>query len=274
MQRSSWLIILLVLVATWAGESTNTISNEEENDSGFLVLQQINDLQNENDKAVAQLKDELNNAVKKLLSDLPNTDKKKRRQALQEALAALTGLIIGWPLNGSLSDNITLQAEVGWLLKQQKGWKMDQVGQVSDGTYGQGTPKAMDVTKEFNERFGLQLGHCVSDLTWLQILFNLDLAGALQGLQNPTQEVIEATDRCPVVEPNECLSAVKDALEELQPASQNLQNLRSAYDQLQDSQDESSWCLEMALQEFVEERRAVEIELQEVIREVTGPFRK
>ncbi|XP_044314539.1 uncharacterized protein LOC108044336 isoform X2 [Drosophila rhopaloa] len=142
------------------------VNRRQLNGNGILVLNPTNNLQNANEKAIAQYRENLKNAVREILADLPNTRKKKRRQALQEALAALTGLTLAvTPLEESLGKIKKQQAELIWKFKLQHEWKFwaaAKVQKVGESTDGLRTAEAVSITENLNNRYGLQFRDCVA----------------------------------------------------------------------------------------------------------------
>ncbi|XP_044314538.1 uncharacterized protein LOC108044336 isoform X1 [Drosophila rhopaloa] len=247
------------------------VNRRQLNGNGILVLNPTNNLQNANEKAIAQYRENLKNAVREILADLPNTRKKKRRQALQEALAALTGLTLAvTPLEESLGKIKKQQAELIWKFKLQHEWKFwaaAKVQKVGESTDGLRTAEAVSITENLNNRYGLQFRDCVGEFLWDQIRFNLDLKTTLSSLQSSTSELIDATERCPTIKAKKCRKAVRNAVKELQNAPQDLHDLWIKSDTLKDTQKESYFCLEITLDDYADERVEVERHLEDIIEE-------
>ncbi|KAH8284022.1 hypothetical protein KR054_007645 [Drosophila jambulina] len=286
MQRGMWLLLLLALGGTNAKEAKHIRyetgnqgtaeiepqpDSEPLSDSGYLVIQPTSDLQNENAKAISELREKLDNAVRSILSDLPNTSKKKRRQSLQEALDSLAGVSLALPkLETSLVAIEKQQKVIVRLFRHQEEWRYwaaDQVRKVMESTDGLRTAEAVTVTEEVNNRYGSRLRSCSGEFIWLQIRFNLDLAKTLDSLLSPTDQLVKASEECSRLRAKRCRKAVRDALEGLRLAPQELQDRWSASDQLQESQSTTVRCMEQALEEYTEERLLTEISLQEVIQD-------
>ncbi|KAH8258205.1 hypothetical protein KR038_007677, partial [Drosophila bunnanda] len=252
-------------------QGTAEIEPELESDSGYLIIQPTSDLQNQNAKGITELRQKLDNAVRAILSDLPNTSKKKRRQALQEALGTLTGLSLALPkLEASLSAIGKQQKVIVRLFRHQEEWRFwaaDQVRKVMESTEGFHTAEAVTATEEVNNRYVNRLRGCASEFIWLQIRFNLDLAKTLDSLHSPTDRLIETSEECSRIRAKRCQRAVRDACGGLQLAPQELQDRFSAFDQLKESQSTAVRCMEQALEEYTEERLLTETSLQEVIQE-------
>ncbi|XP_037730953.1 uncharacterized protein LOC119561114 [Drosophila subpulchrella] len=249
------------------------LPNDQESfkDDGVLVLNPTNNLQNENEAAITQYREYLDNSIGKILSDLPNTHKKKRRHALREVLEVLTGVSLSVsPLGESLGKITGQQAELVSKLKHQEEWKFwaaAKVQKVGQSTEGLRTAEAVSITEEFNNRYVLRLRNCVGQFLWAQIRFNLDLKKSIDGLQMPTNQVIEATERCPSVKPKKCRKGVRRATVGLQNAPQNLHNLWIESNQLEDIQKQSNQCLDKTLKEYFEERSEIERQLEDIIKE-------
>ncbi|KAH8375897.1 hypothetical protein KR200_006407, partial [Drosophila serrata] len=245
--------------------------SEPLSDSGYLIIQPTSDLQNQNAKTITEFREKLDNAVRGILSDLPDTSKKKRRQALQEALNTLTGLSLALPkLEASLSDIGQQQKVIVRLFRHQEEWRFwaaDQVRKVMESTEGLRTAEAVTVTEEVNNRYSTRLRGCAGDFIWLQIRFNLDLAKTLDSLHSPTDQLIEASGRCSRIRAKQCHKAVRDAAGGLQLAPQDLNDRWSASDQLKESQSTAVRCMEQALEEYTEERLLTETSLQDVIQD-------
>ncbi|XP_017076710.2 uncharacterized protein LOC108111681 [Drosophila eugracilis] len=254
---------------TYKGTPPN--SPEYLDDNGILVLNPTNSLQNGNEEAINRFTDYIDSSAEKIISDLPNTRKKKRRQALMEALQVLTGVRLGVsPLGESLGSIKEQQAELISKLKHQEEWNFwaaAKVQRVGEFTKGHRTPEAVSITEEFNNRYGLQMRNCVSDFLWAQIRLNLDLSTSLDGLQDSTRLVIVATENCPDLKAKKCRKAIRKANEGLQNAPQDLHNLWIESKSLEDTQKQSNQCLEKTLKEYAEERMEVESQLEEVINE-------
>ncbi|XP_017001235.2 uncharacterized protein [Drosophila takahashii] len=277
MQRSIWLLYLSVLFTSDGGVLANVPTSEGIlptdpayfNDNGVLVLNPTNNLQNENEAAITQYKEYLDNSAKEILIALPNTHKKKREQGLLEALAFLTGLRQSIsPLGESLGKIKGQQAELVSKLKHQEEWKFwaaAKVQQVGESTEGVRTAEAVSITEEFNNRYLLRLRNCVGDFLWAQIRFNLDLKRSLDGLQLPTRQVIEATERCPSIKAKKCRKGIRRAIDGVRDAPQDLHSLWIESTQLEDNQRQSNQCLVKTLEEYSEERLEVERQLKDII---------
>ncbi|KAH8344463.1 hypothetical protein KR084_012364, partial [Drosophila pseudotakahashii] len=239
------------------------------NDNGVLVLNPTNNLQNENEAAITQYREYLDDSAKEILSDLPNSRKKKREQGLLEALAVLSGLSLSIsPLGESLGKIKGQQADLVTKLKHQEEWKFwatAKVKKVGESTEGLRTAEAVSITEEFNNRYLLRLRNCVGDFLWAQIRFNLDLKRSLDGLQITTRQLIEATERCPSIQAKKCRKGIRGAIDGLQDAPQDLHSLWIESNQLEDNQRQSNQCLVKALEEYSEERLEVERQLEDII---------
>ncbi|XP_017023729.1 uncharacterized protein [Drosophila kikkawai] len=286
MLRSMWLLLLLALGGTNAKEPKHITfesgnqgtaeiepqpESESLSESGYLIIQPTSDLQNENAKAITTLREKLENSVRGILSDLPNTSKKRRRQALQEALDTLTGLSLALPkLETSLSAIGKQQKVIVRLFRHQEEWRFwaaDQVRKVMESTEGLHTAEAVTVTEEVNKRYGSRLRSCAGEFIWLQIRFNLDLAKTLDSLQSPANQLIEASEGCSKLRAKKCRNAIRDALRGLMLAPQDLDERWSASCQLEKSQSTAVRCMEQALEEYTEERLLTETSLQGVIQD-------
>lgn len=242
---------------------------ERLNEKGISVLSPTNDLQNKNEGTITQLRNLLDNYVAKLLSDLPNTRKKKRRQGLQESLQALTGL--GLSISPLLKFLTNIKAEEEQLVsklnvqEEWKFWAAAKVSKVQESTKGLRTAEAVSITENFNSRYGLRLRSCVGLFIWNQIRFNLDLESSLNGLQNPTEHLIDVTEGCSSVKSKKCRRNVRRAIDGIQNAPQNLLNLRTKGNQLEDIQRQSNQCVDKTVKEYTEERVEVERQLDDII---------
>lgn len=242
---------------------------ERLNEKGISVLGPTNDLQNKNEGTITQLRNLLDNYVAKLLSDLPNTRKKKRRQGLQESLQALTGLSLSISPLLKILTNIKAEEEqlVSKLNVQEewKFWAAAKVSKVQESTKGLRTAEAVSITENFNSRYGLRLRSCVGLFIWNQIRFNLDLESSLNGLQNPTEHLIDVTEGCSSVKSKKCRRNVRRAIDSIQNAPQNFLNLRTKGNQLEDIQRQSNQCVDKTVKEYTEERVEVERQLEDII---------
>ncbi|XP_039491323.1 uncharacterized protein LOC120451579 [Drosophila santomea] len=285
MKCTGFLILLVVLFA-WNGRvraietafdiwnkfgDGGALPNDPErlNEKGISVLGTTNKLQSRNEGTITQLKNLIDNYVGKLLSDLPNTRKKKRRQALQESLQALTGLSLAIsPLLKILANIKNQEEQLVSKLNVQNEWKFwaaAKVSRVQDSTKGLRTAEAVSITENFNNRYGLRLRSCVGQFIWNQIRFNLDLESSLNGLQNPTGQLIDATEGCSSVKAKTCRRDVRRVIDGLQNAPQNLLSLRNKGNQLEDIQRQSNQCVDKTLREYTEERVEVERQLEDII---------
>ncbi|EDW97608.1 uncharacterized protein LOC6537339 [Drosophila yakuba] len=285
MKCTGFLILLVVLFA-WNGRvraietafdiwnkfgDGGALPNDPErlNEKGISVLGTTNQLQDRNEGTITQLKNLIDNYVGKLLSDLPNTRKKKRRQALQESLQALTGLSLAIsPLLKILANIKNQEEQLVSKLNVQNEWKFwaaAKVSRVQDSTKGLRTAEAVSITENFNNRYGLRLRSCVGLFIWNQIRFNLDLESSLNGLQNPTGQLIDATEGCSSVKAKTCRRDVRRVIDGLQNAPQNLLSLRNKGNQLEDIQRQSNQCVDKTLKEYTEERVEVERQLEDII---------
>ncbi|XP_043654600.1 uncharacterized protein LOC122620965 [Drosophila teissieri] len=285
MKCTGFLILLVVLFA-WDGrvraiETASDIWNkfgdggalpndpERLNEKGISVLGTTNELQSRNEGRITQLRNLIDNYVGKLLSDLPHTRKKKRRQALQESLQALTGLSLAIsPLLKILANIKNQEEQLVSKLNVQDEWKFwaaAKVSRVQDSTAGIRTAEAVSITENFNNRYGLRLRSCVGLFIWNQIRFNLDLESSLNGLQNPTGQLIDATEGCSSVKAKTCRRDVRRAIDGVQNAPQNLLSLRNKGNQLEDIQRQSNQCVDKTLREYTEERVEVERQLEDII---------
>ncbi|XP_033166765.1 uncharacterized protein LOC117145284 [Drosophila mauritiana] len=242
---------------------------ERLNEKGISVLNPTNDLQNKNEGTITQLRNLLDNYLAKLLSDLPNTRKKKRRQGLQESLQALTGLSLSISPLLKILTNIKNQEEqlVSKLNVQEewKFWAAAKVSRVQESTKGLRTAEAVSITENLNSRYGLRLRSCVGLFIWNQIRFNLDLESSINGLQSPTGQLIDVTEGCSRVKPRTCRRDVRRAIDGIQNAPQNLLNLRTKGNQLEDIQRQSNQCVDKTVKEYTEERVEVERQLEDII---------
>ncbi|XP_016961130.1 uncharacterized protein LOC108031878 [Drosophila biarmipes] len=280
MQRTILLHLLSVLFIIRSGVLARHESGNEGflpdnqgsyNDNGLLVLNPTNTLQDENEAALTQYGEYVDNSIWKILYDIANIHKKKRRQALREALEVLSGTSLSIsPLQESLGKIRGQQGELVSKLKHQEEWKFwaaAKVQKVGESTEGVRTAEAVSITEEFNNRYVLRLRNCVGQFLWAQIRLNLDLKKSIDGLQIPTRQVIEATDRCPSIKPKKCRKAVRRANDGLQNAPQELHNLLVESNQLEDIQRQSNQCLERTLQEYSEERAEIERQLEDIIKQ-------
>ncbi|XP_052835903.1 uncharacterized protein LOC128252311 [Drosophila gunungcola] len=263
MQRTIWLLFLLVLKR---GNHT-----QQSDDNGVLYLSPTNNLQNANDEAIYQYRLNLQSALKEILSDLPDTRKKKIRQALQEALAGLTGLNLAiTPLAVNIGNIKKQQTELNWQLKHQEEWKFwaaAKVQKVWESTDVLIVAEVVSITENLYNRYGLQLRNCVGDFLWVQIRFNQHLKEILSKLLSPTSELVHATEMCPSIKPKKCRKAVRNALNVLQDAPQNLHDLWTQSDKIKDSQKQCNLCLEKTLDDYAEERIELEKQLERIIDE-------
>ncbi|KAH8232324.1 hypothetical protein KR032_004188, partial [Drosophila birchii] len=238
-------------------------------DNGYLIIQP--DLQNENAKAITELRKKLESAVRRILTNLPNTSKQMRRQALQESADTLTALSLTLPeLEASLSAIGKQQKVIIRLFRLQEEWRYwaaDQVRKVMESTEGLRTAEAATVSEEVNNAFGTQLRGCAADFIWLQIRFNLDLAKTLDSLYSPIDQLIEASEGCSRLRAKQCRMTVDDVLEGLKLASQNLNDRWFASGQLEESQSKAIYCMEQTLEEYTVERLLTEAMLQGVIQD-------
>lgn len=278
MHRIQWLLLLLALGGTRAQEA-KAIAYETGNpgtaeieisDKGYLGLQLGSDRQNENAKASTELREKLDKALRWIVSDLPHTSKRKKRRAiLRNALESLTRVSQALPqLEAKLGAIGEHDKEIVRLFGHQEEWRFwaaDQVRKVMGATEGRRTAEAVTVTTELNNRYGARLGSCAGEYIWLQIRFNLDLAKTLDSLRSPTDQMIEASQRCSGLRPKWCRNLVRGALDGLQRAPQDLYERSSAVDQLQESQSRSVRCMEQALEEYREERVQTETRLQDLM---------
>ncbi|XP_017046757.1 uncharacterized protein LOC108091884 isoform X2 [Drosophila ficusphila] len=174
------------------------------------------------------------------------------------------------PLGEDLERIKSQQIELIRKLKHHDEWKYwaaAEVQKVGDSTNGLRTSEAVSITEDFNNRYALQLRNCVGDFLWEQIRFNLDLSKILKGLQSPTSQLIEAAETCPNTKAKTCRKNVRNAINGLQSAPQDINNLLEGSDQLQETQKQSNQCLDKTLKEYAEERAEVERQLQDIIDE-------
>ncbi|EDV48858.1 uncharacterized protein LOC6552562 [Drosophila erecta] len=286
MMKCTGFLSLLVVLLAWNGRvlaietafdiwnkfgDGGALPNDPErlNEKGILVLNPTNELQDKNEGTITQLRNLLDNYVGKLLSDLPNTRKKKRRQALQESLHTLTGLSLSIsPLQNTLSNIKNQEEQLVPKLNVQEEWKFwaaAKVSRVQESTRGLRTAEAVSITENLNNRYGLRLRSCVGLFIWNQIRFNLDLESTLNGLQISTGQLIDASEGCSSVKPKTCRRDVRRAIDGIQNAPQNLLNLRNEGNQLEDIQRQSNQCVEKTLREYAEERVEVERQLEDII---------